>query len=93
MNVVSAAFTTYMQLEKAAETTFVRKICTFNVDEIDTKSIFCSPQMWGMERSSHSPHSNGHSPHVVSGEWVGQRFSRPTLSNSIFRSPHHYIHI
>jgi len=35
-NVVSAAFTTYMQLEKAAETTFIWKICTFNVDEIDT---------------------------------------------------------
>jgi len=27
-NVVSAAFTMYMQLEKAAETTFVQKICT-----------------------------------------------------------------
>jgi len=36
-NVVSAAFTMYMQLEKAAETTFVQKICTFNVDEIDTR--------------------------------------------------------
>ncbi len=28
-----------MQLEKAAKTTFVRKICTFNVDEIDTWTI------------------------------------------------------
>jgi len=36
MNVFSAAFTTYMQQEKAAETAFVRKIRTFNVDEIDT---------------------------------------------------------
>jgi hypothetical protein len=35
-NVVSAAFTMYMQLEKAAETTFVWKICSKNVDEIDT---------------------------------------------------------
>jgi hypothetical protein len=34
--VVSAAFTTNMQLEKAAKTTFVQKICTENVDEIDT---------------------------------------------------------
>jgi len=28
MNVISAAFTMYMQLEKAAETTLVQKICT-----------------------------------------------------------------
>jgi len=39
---VSAAFSKYMQLEK---TTFVRKICTFHVDEIDTclphKQFFC----------------------------------------------------
>jgi len=34
MNVVSAAFTTYVQLEKVAETTFVQKNCTFNVDEM-----------------------------------------------------------
>jgi hypothetical protein len=26
-NIVSAAFTTYMQLEKAAEMTFIQKIC------------------------------------------------------------------
>jgi len=31
--VVSAA---YMYIEKAAKTTFVQKICTKNVDEIDT---------------------------------------------------------
>jgi len=35
-NVASAAFTMYMQLEKAAKMRFVQKICTFNVDEIDT---------------------------------------------------------
>jgi len=39
MNVVSAAFTMYMQLEKAAEMMFVRKLFTFNVDEIDTKCL------------------------------------------------------
>jgi len=32
------SFSSYMYLVKAAETTFVRKICLFNVDEIDTKS-------------------------------------------------------
>jgi len=36
MNIVSAAFTAYMQLEKAAETTFIQKIHSFNGDEIDT---------------------------------------------------------
>ncbi len=35
---VLAAFTTYMLLEKAAKTTFVRKIRTLNVDEIDTRN-------------------------------------------------------
>jgi hypothetical protein len=25
---------------------------------------------------NHSPHLNGYSPHVASGEWVGQRWSR-----------------
>jgi len=35
-NIISEAFTTYMQLEKAAKTTFERKIRMFNVDEIDT---------------------------------------------------------
>jgi len=29
-------FSSYMYVVKAAKTTFVRKICTFNVDEIDT---------------------------------------------------------
>jgi len=31
-------FSSYMYVVKASETTFVRKICTFNVDEID---IWC----------------------------------------------------
>ncbi len=39
MNIVSAAFTTYMQLEKAAKTTFVQNIRAFNVDEIDTWTL------------------------------------------------------
>jgi len=39
-NVVSAAFTTYMQIEKAPKTTFVRKIQTFNVDEIDSSCAY-----------------------------------------------------
>ncbi len=34
--ILRAAFTTYMQLEKAAQTMIVQKIRTFNVDEIDT---------------------------------------------------------
>jgi len=34
-NVISAAFSSYMYIVKAAKTTFIRKICTFNVDEID----------------------------------------------------------
>jgi len=29
-------FSSYMYVEKAAETTFIRKICKLNVDEIDT---------------------------------------------------------
>jgi len=29
-------FSSYMYVVKAAETTYVRKICTFNIDEIDT---------------------------------------------------------
>jgi len=35
-NVISAAFLVTCTVEKAAKMTFVRKICTFNVDEIDT---------------------------------------------------------
>jgi hypothetical protein len=35
-NVVSAAISSYMYVVKAAETTFVRKIHIFNIDEIDT---------------------------------------------------------
>ncbi len=31
-------FSSYMYVVKAAKMTFVRKICTFNVDEIDTWS-------------------------------------------------------
>jgi hypothetical protein len=34
-NVILAAFSSYMYIVKAAETTFVQKIRTFNVDEID----------------------------------------------------------
>jgi len=33
----SSFFSSYMYVVKAAETMFVRKICTFNVDEIDTR--------------------------------------------------------
>jgi len=33
---LSSFFSSYMYVVKAAKTTFVRKICTFNVDEIDT---------------------------------------------------------
>jgi len=36
MNIVLLAFFSYMYVVKAAETTFVREICTLNVDEIDT---------------------------------------------------------
>jgi len=36
INVVLAAFSSYMYEVKAAEMTFVWKILTFNVDEIDT---------------------------------------------------------
>jgi len=31
---------------------------------------------WGIWKQSHSPHLNGHSPHVACGEWVGQCWSR-----------------
>jgi len=34
---------------------------------------------WGLWKQSHSPHSNGHSPHVASGEWVGQRWTKSTI--------------
>jgi len=36
-NVILAAFTNYIQHEKAAKTTLVQKICTLNVDEIDNR--------------------------------------------------------
>ncbi len=39
-NVVLAAFSSYLYVVKAAETTFVGKICTFNVDEINTRTVF-----------------------------------------------------
>jgi len=38
MNVISAAFPSYMYVEKAAKTTFVWKTCAYNVDEIDILS-------------------------------------------------------
>jgi len=39
MNVISAAFfSSYMYIVKAAETTFVQKICMFNIDEIDGRA-------------------------------------------------------
>ncbi len=34
-NVISAALSSYMYVVKAAKTTFIQKICTFDVDEID----------------------------------------------------------
>jgi len=34
-NVVLAAFSSYMYIEKAAQTKFVQKNCAFNFDEID----------------------------------------------------------
>jgi len=37
-NVVSAAFLSYMYLEKAAETTFVRKTRVYNIDKIDPRN-------------------------------------------------------
>ncbi len=38
-NVVSAAFLVTCTVEKAAEMTFVQKICTFTADEIDSLSF------------------------------------------------------
>jgi hypothetical protein len=35
-------FSSYMYIEKAAESTFVQKICTQNVDEIDTWCNLCT---------------------------------------------------
>jgi len=37
-----------MQLEKAAKTTFIRKIRMWNVDEIDTshQAAYCGPRMF-----------------------------------------------
>jgi hypothetical protein len=40
-NVVLADFSSYMYVEKAAETTFVRKMWAFYVDEIDGRRQFC----------------------------------------------------
>jgi hypothetical protein len=39
-NVVLADFSSYVYLEKAAETTFVQKMRAFYVDEIDGRSQF-----------------------------------------------------
>jgi hypothetical protein len=36
-NVILAAFSSYMYVEKAAKTTFIQKRRAFNVDEIDTR--------------------------------------------------------
>ncbi len=41
-NVILAAFSSYMYVEKAAEAMFVRKIRLYNVDEIDGKSTYKS---------------------------------------------------
>ncbi len=35
-------FSSYMYIVKAAKTTFIREICTFNVDEIDTELLSLS---------------------------------------------------
>jgi hypothetical protein len=37
-NIILAAFSSYIDVEKAAETTVIRKICTYNVDEIDGRT-------------------------------------------------------
>ncbi len=45
-------FSCYMYIERAAETTFVQKICKYNIDEIDTRAPgpgvyftnFCAPR-------------------------------------------------
>jgi len=43
-NVIRAAVFLRMYIKKAAEMTFVRNICTFNVDEMDTcEKWFCVP--------------------------------------------------
>ena len=34
-------------------------------------TLFKTSQFWNIWKLSHSPHLNGHSPHVASGEWVG----------------------
>jgi len=47
MNVVSAAFFSYMYIVKAAKTTFVRE-CPFNIDEIDTWSTTVTI-FWGIQ--------------------------------------------
>ncbi len=40
INIVSAAFFSYMYVEKAAKMMFVQKICRQDVGEIDTKSQY-----------------------------------------------------
>jgi len=43
MNIVLAAFSSYMCAEKAAETTFVQQMRAYNVDEIDSWGQFYQP--------------------------------------------------
>ncbi len=39
-------FSSYMYVVKAAKTMFVRKICTFNIDEIDYRRQFHQHFLW-----------------------------------------------
>jgi len=47
-NVVSAAFLVTCIVEKAAEMTFVRKIHTFTIDEIDSREVKVGVKIWAV---------------------------------------------
>jgi len=54
---------------------------------IKMEILFKTTQFWDVRKVSHLPRLNGHSPHVASGEWVGQRWSnwnKRVHFNSIF---------
>ncbi len=43
---------------------------------------------WSIYNESHSPHLNGHSSYVASGEWVGQRCSKHSAFSIIILHLH-----
>jgi len=44
--------------------------------KLELSIIFINALFWSIQNQNHSPHLKVLSPHVASGEWVGQRWVR-----------------